>query len=150
MRASPTRPFDSRVGRTRARGLLPHPGSAAGHLSGGLSPALATRLDPHDPVAELALHFPVQLNLGRVGPTTVTAVPISNDDLHECSLSRRSPATGASREPEQAGRNRRRNRKKRVYHAPPPRFGRTSLDRAKQYLLDSEAVSPGFERRKPR
>ena len=98
MRASRTRPFDSRVGRTRARGgLSPHPGSAAGHLSGGLSPALATRLDPHDPTAELALHFPVQLNLGRVGPTTVTAVPISNGYLHEYSLSRRRPATGASR-----------------------------------------------------
>jgi hypothetical protein len=72
-----------------------HPGTAAGHLRCGLAAPLAARLDSHDPLAELARHLSVELDLGRVGPTTVATVPVSNDGLHGRSLSRRRPATDA-------------------------------------------------------
>jgi hypothetical protein len=72
-----------------------HPGTAAGHLRCGLAPPFAARLDPHDPSTELARHPSVELDLGRVGPTTVATVPVSNDGLHGRSLSRRRPATDA-------------------------------------------------------
>ena len=74
-----------------------HPGNAAGHLRCGLAATLAARLDSHDPLTELARHLSVELDLGRVGPTTVATVPVSNDGLHGCSLSRRRPATDAYR-----------------------------------------------------
>jgi hypothetical protein len=72
-----------------------HPGTAAGHLRCGLAAPLPARLDSHDPLAELARHPSVELDLGRVGPTTVATVPVSNDGLHGRSLSRRRPATDA-------------------------------------------------------
>lgn len=118
MRASPARPFASRVlesgGSDAAGEGSAHARYAPGHLRCGLAAPLTAGLDPHDPLAELARHFSVELDLGRIGPTTVATVPISNDGLHGGSLSRRRPATDAY----QGGRNRRGDRKKRVYHAP--------------------------------
>ena len=90
-----------------------HPGTAAGHLRCGLAAPLAARLDSHDPLAELARHSAVELDLGRVGPTTVTTMPVSNDGLHERSLSRRRPATDAYRK----GAGPSGESEKRVYHA---------------------------------
>jgi hypothetical protein len=43
----------------------------------------STRLDFHNIDAVLALHRPIQRNLGVVGSTTIPAVPVSDEALHE-------------------------------------------------------------------
>src|SRR6266540_1113673 len=49
----------------------------------GLASPSSTRLDFHDIDAVLALYRPIQRNLGVVGPTTIPAVPVSDQLLHE-------------------------------------------------------------------
>jgi hypothetical protein len=104
IRARPTGPGFEKVrkfGRVEGVRARPagstHPRTAPGHLRRGLATPLAARLNSHDPLAELTGHSAVELDLGRVGPTTVATVPVSNDGLHGRSLSRRRPATDAYR-----------------------------------------------------
>ena len=97
-----------------------HSGRAPSHLSGSLAAALATRLDPHHPVAEVALHSSVELEHRGVRSAAVPTVPVSDDVFHGHSLSRRRPATGAS---VLAGGGRRGDRKGSSL----PRAGRSSL-----------------------
>src|SRR6266536_2239696 len=81
----------------RARRGSPFDLNELGRCPGASSPgtALATRLDPHHPVAEIALHGSVEREDRAVGSTTVPTVPVSDDVFHGHSLSRRRPATGA-------------------------------------------------------
>src|SRR6266498_831374 len=81
----------------------------------GFASPSSTRLDFHYIDAVLALHRPIQRNLGVVRSTSIPAVPLSDEALHEALLSRRMPATGACRLVEGLGR--RRGSKDEAYHA---------------------------------
>jgi hypothetical protein len=59
-----------------------HSGRAPSHLSGGLAAALTARLDPHHPVAEIALHRSIELDDRAVGSATVPTVPVPDDVFH--------------------------------------------------------------------
>jgi hypothetical protein len=108
------------------------------HLTGGLASTGPARLDPHDPVAELALHLSVELDLGRVGPAAVAAMPISGC-CHGHSLSRRNRRRALT---SSGRRDRRRDRALEVYHRPrDPDFHFASVANGGRAFPHAESVA---------